>query len=656
MFNSKINIIQDTIHGAILYSQLEKAIISSPIFNRLHNISQNSTAFMTFPSNRTKRFEHSLGTMDIAGKMIFHSFMNANKDDINSFIDSVFDSFIFSDLEGGKEHYEINCEKECIYIKTKYTSEVNNLLNKDFDSNGIFTKFIPNNIPTNQQIKFLFIYEAVRISALLHDLGHPPYSHITETSLTEIYDIIIDDEKGLYSEKNKDDFISIFNVDGCNSEALHENISFLFIKYLFKNILELNKSNQNTYLFYLICFSFSELILRDYQSFKPLHGIISGTLDADRLDYVARDANNSGINGGNLDYDRIVQLMKLINVNGNFAFAPNIKTLNSIEDYLHKRVKIYKNIIFHHRVIKTDYLMGNILKELSLDILKKNEIQDEANTYSLINLWKIPRRFNQNGSDLEILYWDDSWLLTSLKYFYSKEKNDLVDDNIYSQLSELLTNTKKYYSLIKVPSDIYDIDKDFVEEFQSKRKFVTQVFENNEINKTKNSFIEVIKENIDKIYLELHKIESLSTDNYWVRGIPTVLKNLPYLNERNEISTVLSRVAKNVLKKHKKILDDIFIQYKSISIGLKSPIYVYKSKSEVEYTFYKFKKVSNISKTLENEVQISQNIFAYYNPKSKLKLEKEDIKSIKTAIGKTLAALIIKDLTEKIDKYKQLAS
>lgn len=62
--------IADTVHNTILLSNYEKEVISTQLFNRLHNISQNSTAYLTFPSNRTKRFEHSLGTMKLCGDIV----------------------------------------------------------------------------------------------------------------------------------------------------------------------------------------------------------------------------------------------------------------------------------------------------------------------------------------------------------------------------------------------------------------------------------------------------------------------------------------------------------------------------------------------------------------------------------------------------------
>lgn len=76
---NKMRQVTDNIHGTIYLSALESELISTPYFYRLHDIYQSSTVYMTFPSNRTKRYEHSLGTMELASSMLFSSISNADQ-------------------------------------------------------------------------------------------------------------------------------------------------------------------------------------------------------------------------------------------------------------------------------------------------------------------------------------------------------------------------------------------------------------------------------------------------------------------------------------------------------------------------------------------------------------------------------------------------
>ena len=63
-------VIHDTIWGSVVYYGWENQIIDSPLFQRLRDIRQLGMAEMTYPAARHTRFEHSLGTVAIASRMI----------------------------------------------------------------------------------------------------------------------------------------------------------------------------------------------------------------------------------------------------------------------------------------------------------------------------------------------------------------------------------------------------------------------------------------------------------------------------------------------------------------------------------------------------------------------------------------------------------
>jgi len=57
------------------------------------------------------------------------------------------------------------------------------------------------------------------------------------------------------------------------------------------------------------------------------------------IDYVTRDAINSGLDRGKIEYDRLFSTMMLVKENDDYWFCPNIKVLNTVEDYLNNRKK-----------------------------------------------------------------------------------------------------------------------------------------------------------------------------------------------------------------------------------------------------------------------------------------------------------------------------
>ena len=79
MFNSIehmkfVGEIADPIHKFIRFTDLEKKIIDSSVFQRLRRIKQLAGAHLVYPSAQHSRFEHSLGTMHVAGLAGEHLF------------------------------------------------------------------------------------------------------------------------------------------------------------------------------------------------------------------------------------------------------------------------------------------------------------------------------------------------------------------------------------------------------------------------------------------------------------------------------------------------------------------------------------------------------------------------------------------------------
>src|SRR5690606_27404036 len=89
IFQDKIQQISDSIHGSIQISEIEKQIISTQVFNRLHHVLQNSTAYLTFPSNTTSRFAHSIGTMHLGGEIFKYGITNATNENTEEFFEMI---------------------------------------------------------------------------------------------------------------------------------------------------------------------------------------------------------------------------------------------------------------------------------------------------------------------------------------------------------------------------------------------------------------------------------------------------------------------------------------------------------------------------------------------------------------------------------------
>ena len=110
-------LINDTIYNHIEYTKLEDKILQTKILNRLQFITQNALAYFSFPSITTRRYIHSLGTMHLSSYMLKNAFLNARKEDKNSFFKNLKNA-LNSIIE--EENLDISLNQSLAYFENKY--------------------------------------------------------------------------------------------------------------------------------------------------------------------------------------------------------------------------------------------------------------------------------------------------------------------------------------------------------------------------------------------------------------------------------------------------------------------------------------------------------------------------------------------------------
>ena len=154
-------------------------------------------------------------------------------------------------------------------------------------------------------------YLAARLAALLHDIGHGPFSHSLEYALTGIS---------------------------------HEKISRLIMERMdteFGGMLQ--KAIQ---------------VFDHSYSRKYLHQLVSSQLDVDRMDYLNRDSFYTGVSEGVIGYDRILQMLT---VNDNELMVEE-KGVHSVEKFIIARRLMYWQVYLHKTVLGAEMLLINIFR------------------------------------------------------------------------------------------------------------------------------------------------------------------------------------------------------------------------------------------------------------------------------------------------------
>lgn len=512
--------VTDNIHETIYLSALEAEMIATPYFYRLHDIYQSSTVYMTFPSNRTKRYEHSLGTMEIASQMLYAAVSNADENTREELFNKLRKHYreilelAIRKSEGEKVSYYIKYQDYLLkQIRDNRNENVIENINQNvvksleegcFDDTALdYFQFYPlgNNNEKNHynDVESVFLYrcllQATRIVALFHDVGHPPYSHIMERVIEDLYEKYKNQSgENEYQQNNLEEFRkslqnffisdsdkicgyrTLYSKISYEEKPFHEKVGLFFIKQvidgLIKNLIEKEVGSEiprsqkiAKIIYYTIVVEFTMAMFAEKDIFfKSLHKIVDGFVDADRLDYIMRDSLNTGIDWGRIPYKRIINSARLFYLASYkdvvleederpFVIAYPTKVMNDIEDLLLVRYKIFVRINFHHHCLKTAVVLQTAVKELAENYLE-NDSENNCITCDINVLWNACNaEFGEH--ELKAIQWNDSWLISTLhKALVRLDSMDDLGSNkkmkmIKQNLEEILLIKKYTFTLFK---------------------------------------------------------------------------------------------------------------------------------------------------------------------------------------------------------------
>lgn len=390
-----VNSILDNVHGFIGLTEVENQIERLAIFKRLQNISQLGLSHRIFPCALHNRYIHSLGVMYIVDQMA---------------------------------------------IKL-----------------GIFDD--------NER-------QLLRLAGMLHDIGHYPLSHDIEYVYKKFQDLPHQSsgkltnnfltfkkstEKAIKNLKTPTK-VGDYKLIGYDAQsAHHENIGALVLKTsnAIQNIIKEYYISDNPFFENMsvddavdkVVQEISAIITGNAQYKQSLFGdklsvmiqLMHSEIDADRIDYLLRDATFSGASYGVFDLGMLIQTLECADYHGHKIVGVNLKGIGCVEQFLINRYLAYNQVINHKYTSITGCVLQAVVSWL---------LNDTTTTFAYRNIFDLIK-YHEIDSKKEFLYFTDALLIS---YINALDENNL---KYPEDIRILLRCLKSYLSFDMVSEEVF---------------------------------------------------------------------------------------------------------------------------------------------------------------------------------------------------------
>jgi hypothetical protein len=207
--------------------------------------------------------------------------------------------------------------------------------------------------------------ETVRLAALLHDVGHGPFSHVFEHLLEKFLDKTHEEITVWIIEKSE--LHDILEKASCNAAAVAKLA-----------VGSLHREGRNY-----------------------LDQIVQSAVDVDKLDFIVRDTYHTGAEYGNVDVFRLIHMLDVLND----SLAVDSGALSALESFILARIESFKSIYFHRVSRAAQIMLATAMEEardeLGLISFSTPEEYMNLNDYTVWTMLKLCEKSRKTMENLE---------------------------------------------------------------------------------------------------------------------------------------------------------------------------------------------------------------------------------------------------------------
>lgn len=200
----------------------------------------------------------------------------------------------------------------------------------------------------NQSSEIHRLRETLRLGCLLHDIGHAPLSHSTESvmpmvsrlKLPRAFQEPVDRQathedytiKSIVDSSFTSAFGSVRSAYGVHPEAVAQLVTGVCLDKAYFTVAGINY-------------------------FPLMHQLVSSEMDCDRMDYLLRDSYFCGVSYGKFDLDWIIDNLKICVENNDAYLGISERAISTFDDFLLSRFHMFMMVYFHYRAVCLEQML-----------------------------------------------------------------------------------------------------------------------------------------------------------------------------------------------------------------------------------------------------------------------------------------------------------